>query len=583
MRNQKTIIDNSTSALTIRSGLPRPIEVILASIGLLLVAPFLALAAIAIKASSNGPVFFRQKRMGRKGRIFVMYKLRTMRAVEKGPQVTAGDDPRITTVGRFLRKTKLDELPELWNIFKGDMSLIGPRPEVPQYVDLGDPMWRLVLEARPGLTDPMTLRLRNEEELMAQVTGDRERFYIETLSPFKLRGYLNYLQTRSYLTDIQVIWQTVVAVIFPSKAPPPTMEEITNSNCLSPSAPTRGNNLKKYLYALLLYVLLLSVALLVLTIDWPLLMYVYSNHYQERMTAEQSARWAGFAVVAIGSLSAFASAKYYGSRALQIVSWALFASLGVILPIILFDSNSIIAEDSWVRYPTSILLVSSGILMWFISRRYDQGERWPAPQNLIWMVFGTGLIFGGSDEILQIHERIGKVIEITFGVGELFSDLITVFYGLSGMTLVVFSFWLFKKAKISVSQYFGDFFLFGLLLFITATAFDTFDTLTYRLLSYTESILSRYAPGFVESLFVLWHDPILLLNGLEEIFEFEATVFFLLGVLSLIWNQKTLRVEVTLRQKKLVLGISVVVVLALLILPWSAPLVMIAKGLLKRD
>jgi len=227
------MIDNSTPTLEIRSGLPRPIEAILASIGLILVAPFLAVAAIAIKASSSGPVFFRQNRMGRKGRVFVMYKLRTMRAVEKGPQVTAGDDPRITKVGRFLRKTKLDELPELWNIFKGDMSMIGPRPEVPQYVDLGDPMWRLVLEARPGLTDPMTLRLRNEEELMAQVTGDRERFYIETLSPFKLRGYLDYLQKRSWLTDIQVICQTVVAVIFPSKAPPPTLEEIscfTDSN-----------------------------------------------------------------------------------------------------------------------------------------------------------------------------------------------------------------------------------------------------------------------------------------------------------------------------------------------------------------
>jgi lipopolysaccharide/colanic/teichoic acid biosynthesis glycosyltransferase len=205
----------------------------LASIGLLLIAPILALAAIAIKASSSGPVFFRQKRMGRKGRIFVMYKLRTMRAVEKGPQVTAGDDPRITTVGRFLRKTKIDELPELWNIFKGDMSLIGPRPEVPRYVDLKDPMWRRVLEARPGLTDPMTLRLRNEEELMAQVPGDREKFYIEALAPYKLNGYLDYLQTRSWLTDIQVILRTIVAVILPSKAPPPTLEEIRyfSNNC----------------------------------------------------------------------------------------------------------------------------------------------------------------------------------------------------------------------------------------------------------------------------------------------------------------------------------------------------------------
>ena len=227
MRNQKTIIDDSTSGLTIRSGIPRPIEAILASIGLILVTPLLALAAIAIKATSSGPVFFRQERVGRKGRIFVLYKLRTMRPAGDGPQVTAGDDARITSVGRLLRKTKLDELPELWNILKGEMSMIGPRPEVPRYVDLENPIWRLILEARPGLTDPVTLRLRNEEDLMAQVKGDREKFYLETLSPFKLDGYLKYLQTRSWLSDLNVIWQTIFVVIFPGKAPPPTMEEIT--------------------------------------------------------------------------------------------------------------------------------------------------------------------------------------------------------------------------------------------------------------------------------------------------------------------------------------------------------------------
>jgi hypothetical protein len=102
---------------------------------------------------------------------------------------------------------------------------------------------------------------------------------------------------------------------------------------------------------------------------------------------------------------------------------------------------------------------------------------------------------------------------------------------------VVLSFWLFNRAKISVSQYFGNFFLFGFLLFITATAFDTFDTLINRLLTYIGSFRSEQAPGAAESLFVLWRDPILLLNGLEEIFEFEATVFFFLGVLSLIWGQ----------------------------------------------
>ncbi len=226
MRNKMTIIDNATAALTIRSGIPRPIEAVVALIGLLISTPFLALAAIAIKFTSRGPVIFCQKRMGLNGQTFVLYKMRTMRSANAGPQVTAGDDARITTVGRLLRKTKLDELPELWNILKGDMSMIGPRPEVPRYVDLENPMWRLVLEARPGLTDPMTLRLRNEEELMAQVAGDREKFYLETLVPFKLHGYLKYLQTRSWPSDLKVLWQTVVVVVLPNKASLPTLEEI---------------------------------------------------------------------------------------------------------------------------------------------------------------------------------------------------------------------------------------------------------------------------------------------------------------------------------------------------------------------
>jgi len=158
-----------------------------------------------------------------------MYKLRTMSVANSGPQVTAGDDVRVTPVGKFFRKTKLDELPELWNVLKGDMSLIGPRPEVPRYVDLADPMWRLVLEARPGITDPMTLRLRNEEELLVEVEGDRERFYLETLLPFKLEGNLNYLQARSWRSDLKVMWQTIIAVAFPNKTPLPTLEEIQSN------------------------------------------------------------------------------------------------------------------------------------------------------------------------------------------------------------------------------------------------------------------------------------------------------------------------------------------------------------------
>ena len=221
-----TIDSEKVRTASIKSGLARQAEAVIALAGLVMVAPLIALAAIAIAVTSRGPVIFRQKRMGRKGRPFTMYKLRTMRVANSGPQVTAGGDVRITPVGKLLRKTKLDELPELWNVLKGDMSLIGPRPEVPRYVDLADPMWRLVLEARPGITDPMTLRLRNEEALLVEVEGDRERFYLETLLPFKLEGYIDYLQARSWQSDLKVLWQTIVAVAFPYKAPLPTLEEI---------------------------------------------------------------------------------------------------------------------------------------------------------------------------------------------------------------------------------------------------------------------------------------------------------------------------------------------------------------------
>src|SRR5262245_43774616 len=123
---------------SIKGGLPRQVEAVIALAGLVMVAPLIALAAIAIAVTSRGPVIFRQKRMGREGHPFTMYKLRTMTAASAGPQVTASDDTRVTPIGKFLRKTKLDELPELWNVLKGDMSLIGPRPEVPRYVDLAD-------------------------------------------------------------------------------------------------------------------------------------------------------------------------------------------------------------------------------------------------------------------------------------------------------------------------------------------------------------------------------------------------------------------------------------------------------------
>jgi lipopolysaccharide/colanic/teichoic acid biosynthesis glycosyltransferase len=208
------------------TGIPRAIEVVLSLLGLIVCAPLIALSAVAIAATSPGPVIFRQERMGRGGQTFVLYKLRTMRAAPVGPQVTAGDDARVTWAGKLLRRTKLDELPELWNVLKGDMSLVGPRPEVPRYVDLENPQWQLVLRVRPGITDPMTLRLRNEEALLAEITGEIEHFYIGSLQPFKLKGYVEYLRARSWWSDVRVLWQSSVAVILPGTAPPPPLQEI---------------------------------------------------------------------------------------------------------------------------------------------------------------------------------------------------------------------------------------------------------------------------------------------------------------------------------------------------------------------
>jgi len=197
--------------------------------GLVVFSPVLAVAALAVYLTSRGPVIFRQRRMGQGGRTFTLYKLRTMHLTGEGPEVTSSNDVRITSVGRVLRKTKLDELPQLWNVLKGNISLVGPRPEVPLYVDFENPMWKLVLEVKPGITDPMTLRLRNEEELLAGVIGDREHFYLTTLQPFKLKEYLTYLQDRSCWSDVKVLWRSSVVVIFPSKVPPLTVKEISFS------------------------------------------------------------------------------------------------------------------------------------------------------------------------------------------------------------------------------------------------------------------------------------------------------------------------------------------------------------------
>jgi len=201
--------------------LPRAVEVVLSVGGLLIVAPVIALAGIGLVLSSGFPIFFRQTRVGRFARPFTLVKLRTMHVARSEVKVTASDDARVTRLGRFLRRSKLDELPELWNILKGDMSFVGPRPEVPQYVDLESPAWKEVLLARPGLTDPVTLRFRNEELLMGRVEGDRDAFYRETLQPLKLEGYRDYLRRRTWRTDVGVLFATVLAVLWPARSGSP--------------------------------------------------------------------------------------------------------------------------------------------------------------------------------------------------------------------------------------------------------------------------------------------------------------------------------------------------------------------------
>ncbi len=190
-------------------GLPRWVEVSLAAVGLIVLSPLLAGIALAIRIGSRGPALFRQLRVGRQGEEFVLLKFRSMKPDATGSAVTAAGDPRITTIGRWLRKTKLDELPELWNVVNGTMSLVGPRPEVREYVDLDSPKWQETLRVAPGITDPTTLVYRHEEEILANHAGDRERYYRQVVLPDKLNGYVRYLRQRSWWTDCKVLVATL--------------------------------------------------------------------------------------------------------------------------------------------------------------------------------------------------------------------------------------------------------------------------------------------------------------------------------------------------------------------------------------
>lgn len=198
----------------------RWLDTAVALLGLLLTSPVLLAAAIAIKLGSPGPVIFRQVRVGRGGKPFEILKFRTMRqdAERHGGQLTVGADARVTAEGGFLRAWKVDELPQLVNVVRGEMALVGPRPEVPRYVALYSAEQRKVLTVRPGITDPASIKYRSESEVMA-AQAEPERYYIEVLMPQKLQINLDYLARRSLASDFGVILATAAAVLKGRVAP----------------------------------------------------------------------------------------------------------------------------------------------------------------------------------------------------------------------------------------------------------------------------------------------------------------------------------------------------------------------------
>ena len=205
--------------------MPGVIQRLLAAVGLVVLGPLILALGLAARLTSPGPAFHRAVRV-RPGGTFTLYKIRTMRAdaSTSGPGITAGGDPRVTRFGRLLRRTKLDELPQLWNVVRGDMLLVGPRPEDPRYVDLADPLHARVFGARPGITGPTAIAYRDEESVLAAAAldvaradgrdaatpADLDRAYRDTILPAKLRLDAEYLAGRSALADLRILAATVL-------------------------------------------------------------------------------------------------------------------------------------------------------------------------------------------------------------------------------------------------------------------------------------------------------------------------------------------------------------------------------------
>lgn len=192
----------------------RLFDILASGFGLLVLSPIMLVVAIWIKLDSSGPVFYKQVRVGYKNKDFKILKFRSMRVgSDKGSLVTIGDrDPRITRSGFFIRKYKIDELPQLINVFCGQMSLVGPRPEVRHYVDYWTPEQMHVLDVRPGITDPASIKFRNENELMENADNPEE-YYINNIMQEKIKLYLEYVQNAGFWYDIGLIFKTFKVII----------------------------------------------------------------------------------------------------------------------------------------------------------------------------------------------------------------------------------------------------------------------------------------------------------------------------------------------------------------------------------
>jgi lipopolysaccharide/colanic/teichoic acid biosynthesis glycosyltransferase len=216
---------NVARSRRLRQAFERLFDVLCAAVGLFVCMPLFVGVALMIIWWDGAPVFFRQVRVGRKGRLFCIWKFRTMRPGSQGSVITAAGDDRVTKTGAPLRKYKLDELPQLFNVLKGDMSLVGPRPEVPEYVLFEAPVWQAVLQVRPGMADLASLLYRNEEKILAAST-DPDTLYRESVLPAKLLLSLEYLRLRSFRHDLRVILLALRYSLFPEDFDPDRIKKI---------------------------------------------------------------------------------------------------------------------------------------------------------------------------------------------------------------------------------------------------------------------------------------------------------------------------------------------------------------------